>query len=160
MITSINIFKKHWWDLFISTFSITCNSKIILIFNYINKSQLNLINWIYFAWEIYRSSAYGNSNPPECCAVEPAAVRSINISHLQCEGYSSAYNVAPLHPPGPGAWTYGLRLSFSLPENNEGFCGSCRSTGGVCGYDQVTHDDVCICGDYNSTSNCDSLGKY
>ncbi|KAJ4789485.1 Wall-associated receptor kinase 3 [Rhynchospora pubera] len=105
-----------------------------------------------------RSSAYGNSNPPECCAVEPAAVRSINISHLQCEGYSSAYSVAPLRPPGPGAWTYGLRLSFSLPENNDGFCGACRSTGGVCGYDQYTHDDVCICGDWNSTSNCDSLG--
>ncbi|KAJ3692522.1 hypothetical protein LUZ60_012872 [Juncus effusus] len=111
------------------------------------------------AWEEsgIRSSAYGRSNPPECCALEFSAIGVVNMSHLQCEGYSSAYSVAPLRAPGPGAWAYGIRLTYTLPDDNQGFCGSCRATGGVCGHDEATNDDLCICGDSNSTSNCDSL---
>ncbi|EAY98026.1 hypothetical protein OsI_19941 [Oryza sativa Indica Group] len=39
---------------------------------------------------------------------------------------------------------------------NRGFCGACRATGGVCGHDGDSHGDLCLCGDWNSTSNCDS----
>ncbi|XP_072961179.1 uncharacterized protein [Typha angustifolia] len=108
-------------------------------------------------WDRRRSPAYGEkTNPPECCAVEFAAIREINMSHLGCEGYSSAYSLAPVRPPGPGAWAYGIRLAYSLPMDNKGFCGACQATGGVCGHDSSSGADLCLCGDWNSTSNCDS----
>ncbi|WOL12681.1 hypothetical protein Cni_G21448 [Canna indica] len=102
------------------------------------------------------ASAYGAVSPPECCALEFEAIRAINVSHLRCEGYSSAYSLAPLRAAGPGAWAYGIRVAYSLPVDHQGFCGACQATGGVCGYDEGTEADLCLCGQYNSTSNCDS----
>ncbi|URE08860.1 hypothetical protein MUK42_03713 [Musa troglodytarum] len=102
------------------------------------------------------ASAYGVVSPPECCALEFGAIRAINVTHLRCEGYSSAYSLAPLRAAGPGAWAYGIRVAYSLPADHQGFCGACRATGGVCGYDQGTDADICLCHHYNSTSNCDS----
>ncbi|KAJ1691502.1 hypothetical protein LUZ63_015657 [Rhynchospora breviuscula] len=110
-----------------------------------------------------RSSAYGNSNPPECCAVEPAAVRSINISHLQCEGYKCIQcgTAPPSWAWGMDVWSHaGSHFHFLKTMMVSAGHAACRSTGGVCGYDQDTHDHVCICGEWNSTSNCDSVGKY
>ncbi|XP_038976366.1 uncharacterized protein LOC120107240 [Phoenix dactylifera] len=105
------------------------------------------------------SAAYGAASPPECCAVEFGAIRAINLSHLGCEGYSSAYSLAPVRALGPGAWAYGIRATYSLPAEHQGFCGACRATGGVCGYDETTNGNLCLCGDRNSTSNCDSVGS-
>ncbi|KAE8711978.1 Tryptophan biosynthesis 1 [Hibiscus syriacus] len=44
-------------------------------------------------------SGYG-SGPPECCAVAFESIKAINLSRLQCEGYSSAYSLAPLRVDG------------------------------------------------------------
>jgi hypothetical protein len=104
-------------------------------------------------------AAYGAAagQPPECCAVPWAAIRAVNVSRLECEGYSSAYSLAPVRAErGAAGWAYGIRVSWTLPESNRGFCGACRATGGACGHDMESHADLCLCGDWNSTSNCDS----
>ncbi|XP_062181211.1 uncharacterized protein LOC133885505 [Phragmites australis] len=119
------------------------------------------------AWDDYYASggrrpsgaAYGSAvgEPPECCAVPWGAIRAVNVSRLECEGYSSAYSLAPVREVGgAGGWAYGIRVSWALPEANRGFCGACRATGGACGHDMESHGDLCLCGDWNSTSNCDS----
>jgi hypothetical protein len=120
------------------------------------------------AWDDYNSSGrhpsgddvYGTagvSAPPECCAVPWAAIRAVNVSRLECEGYSSAYSLAPVRAAGGAVgWAYGIRAAWSLPEANRGFCGACRATGGACGHHMESHGDQCLCGDWNSTSNCDS----
>ncbi|KAB8099407.1 hypothetical protein EE612_029438 [Oryza sativa] len=113
------------------------------------------------AWDDYggrrpSGAAYGAAAPPECCAVSWDAIRAVNVSRLECEGYSSAYSLAPVRAAGPAGWAYGIRVSWALPEANRGFCGACRATGGVCGHDGDSHGDLCLCGDWNSTSNCDS----
>jgi len=116
------------------------------------------------AWDDYyavgggrRDDAPGAGAPPECCAVPWAAIRAVNVSRLECEGYSSAYSLAPVRAAGGAAgWAYGIRASWTLPESNRGFCGACRATGGACGHDMESHADLCLCGDWNSTSNCDS----
>ncbi|KAK3135588.1 hypothetical protein QOZ80_5BG0420730 [Eleusine coracana subsp. coracana] len=95
--------------------------------------------------------------PPECCAVPWAAIRAVNVSRLECEGYSSAYSLAPVRATGGAAgWAYGIRVGWALPEANRGFCGACRATGGACGHHMESHADLCLCGGWNSTSNCDS----
>lgn len=113
------------------------------------------------AWDDYgqrpSGSAYGLAVPPECCAMPWGAIRAVNVSRLQCEGYSSAYSLAPVRTSeGARGWTYGIRVAWQLPEANRGFCGACLATGGVCGHDRDSHADLCLCGDWNSTSNCDS----
>ncbi|KAJ6791780.1 uncharacterized protein M6B38_241270 [Iris pallida] len=118
------------------------------------------------AWQYSKFSArkgdspYGSVNPPECCSMEFGAIRAINLTHLGCQGYSSAYSLAPLRARGPGAWSYGIRVSYSVPADHDGDCRGCQATGGVCGYDPATEADICICGSgQNSTSNCDTVSS-
>jgi hypothetical protein len=118
------------------------------------------------AWDDYYAGGGGRrgpssgdaaGQPPECCALPWGAIRAVNVSRLECEGYSSAYSLAPVRAEGAAAgWAYGIRVSWTLPESNRGFCGACRATGGACGHDTESHADLCLCGDWNSTSNCDS----
>jgi len=115
----------------------------------------------YLGCAAWGDAAYGTGTaagqPPECCAVPWAAIRAVNVSRLECEGYSSAYSLAPVRAEsGAAGWAYGIRVSWTLPESNRGFCGACRATGGACGHDMESHADLCLCGDWNSTSNCDS----
>ncbi|KAK8987109.1 hypothetical protein V6N11_055422 [Hibiscus sabdariffa] len=100
------------------------------------------------------SSVYG-SGPPECCAVSFEAIKAINLSKLQCEGYSSAYSVAPLRVDGAGGWSYGIRVKYSVQGNDE-FCRACEATGGACGFGTDGVKQLCMCGSFNSTTNCDS----
>ncbi|KAG5056724.1 hypothetical protein AAZX31_05G037300 [Glycine max] len=114
------------------------------------------------AWEMLGhkrlgSASFFGSGPPECCAVPYEAIRGINLTKLECEGYSSAYSVAPLKVDGPGGWSYGIRVRYSVQGNDE-FCGACEATAGTCGYGSDGIRQVCMCGDFNSTSNCDSVG--
>ncbi|XLS78591.1 hypothetical protein HN51_062816 [Arachis hypogaea] len=97
------------------------------------------------------------SGPPECCAVPYETIKGINLTKLECEGYSSAYSVAPLRVDGPSEWSYGIRVRYSLQGNDE-FCGACEATGGTCGYGEDAIRQVCMCGKVNSSSNCDSVG--
>ncbi|OWM90507.1 hypothetical protein CDL15_Pgr014810 [Punica granatum] len=101
-----------------------------------------------------RGRVYG-SGPPECCALPYEAIKAINLSKLECEGYSSAYSLAPLRVAGPTDWSYGIRVKYSVQGNDE-FCRACEATGGTCGYGSDGIRQMCMCGSSNSTSNCDS----
>ncbi|KAL2321810.1 hypothetical protein Fmac_026189 [Flemingia macrophylla] len=49
------------------------------------------------AWQTTaRSPSFFGPGPTECCALPYQAIRGINLTRLQCQGYSSAYSVAPL----------------------------------------------------------------
>lgn len=100
--------------------------------------------------------AYG-TGPPECCAVPFEAIKNINLSRLECEGYSSAYSLAPLRVSGPTEWSYGIRVKYSV-QGSDDFCRGCVATGGTCGYGTDGIRQLCMCGTSNSTSNCDSAG--
>uniref|UniRef100_A0A7N2MNT7 Uncharacterized protein n=1 Tax=Quercus lobata TaxID=97700 RepID=A0A7N2MNT7_QUELO len=78
------------------------------------------------------SGSYG-SGPPECCASAFEAIKSINLTKLECEGYSSAYSLAPLKMDGPNGWSYGVRVKYSVQKNDD-FCHACEATGGTCGH--------------------------
>ncbi|XP_028778274.1 uncharacterized protein LOC114734797 [Neltuma alba] len=101
-------------------------------------------------------STHFGSGPPACCAIPFGAIKAINLTRLQCEGYSSAYNLAPLRLDGPGGWSYGIRVKYSVQGNDDDFCGACEATGGTCGYGSDGIRQACMCGNSNSTSNCDS----
>jgi hypothetical protein len=111
------------------------------------------------AWDDYNNGSdqrlfeHSDGSPLECCAVPWTAIRAVNVTRLECEGYSSAYKLTPVHAAGGAAgWAYGIRAAWSLPEANRGFCGAC-------GHHMENHDDLCLCGDWNSTSNCDSSAE-
>ncbi|XP_047341900.1 uncharacterized protein LOC124945499 [Impatiens glandulifera] len=90
----------------------------------------------------------------ECCAVPYGAIKAVNLTKLDCQGYSSVYNLAPVRVMGPDEWTYGIRVGYSM-QGNEVFCRGCESSGGVCGYEMGTVSEVCICSAANSTVNCE-----
>ncbi|KAJ8771768.1 hypothetical protein K2173_026945 [Erythroxylum novogranatense] len=103
-------------------------------------------------------SSWLRSGPPECCAVSFEAIKSINLTKLECEGYSSAYGLAPLRVDGASGWSYGIRVKYSVQGNDE-FCRACEATGGNCGYGSDGVRQLCMCGDFNSTSNCDKVSS-
>ncbi|WCJ23894.1 hypothetical protein M5689_005894 [Euphorbia peplus] len=98
------------------------------------------------------------SGPPECCAVAFEAIKAINLSKLECEGYSSAYTLAPLRNNGASEWAYGIRVRYSV-QGNEDLCRACEATGGTCGYGSDGVRQLCMCAHFNSTSNCDSVSS-
>ncbi|KAM1147199.1 uncharacterized protein LOC126626171 [Malus sylvestris] len=111
------------------------------------------------AWDMLGHRRVGSmfgSGPPECCAVPFEAIKAVNLTKLQCEGYSSAYNLAPLKLDGAHGWSYGIRVKYSAQENDE-FCRACEATSGTCGYGADGIRQLCMCGSFNSTSNCDSV---
>ncbi|KAL7115303.1 hypothetical protein ACP275_04G176100 [Erythranthe tilingii] len=99
--------------------------------------------------------AYG-SGPPDCCAVSYESVKSVNLSRLDCQGYSSVYSSAPLRVSGPSEWAYGIQVTYS-DGGSGSFCMACEASGGSCGYDVRGNTNLCLCGSWNSTSNCDSV---
>ncbi|KAK4489033.1 hypothetical protein RD792_004826, partial [Penstemon davidsonii] len=112
------------------------------------------------AWDIIDPRRVGpvyGSGPPDCCAMGFESIKSVNLSRLDCQGYSSAYSLAPLRVSGPDEWAYGIQVKYSVSRGNETFCRACEATGGSCGYDVDRNVDICICGSWNSTSNCDSV---
>lgn len=112
------------------------------------------------AWDLLghrRPGRVYGSGPPECCAVPFGSIKAINLTKLQCEGYSSAYNLAPLRINGPDEWAYGIRVKYSVQANQD-FCRACQATGGTCGYGTDSVRQLCMCGTSNSTSTCD-FGK-
>lgn len=116
------------------------------------------------AWDMvgYRQPGLSSgSGPPMCCAIGFESVKAINLSKLECEGYSSAYNLAPLKLRGPSDWAYGIRVKYEL-QGSDAFCRACVATSGTCGYESADGGGlrhVCICDHHNSTTNCDS-GRF
>ncbi|KAF3642257.1 hypothetical protein BC332_08846 [Capsicum chinense] len=110
-------------------------------------------------WNIVGTKKVGlvyGSGPPDCCAVSFEAIKAINLTKLGCQGYSSAYSLAPLRVDGPHGWSYGIRVKYSV-EGGDSFCKACEATRGACGYDINDFSSLCMCGSWNSTSNCDSV---
>lgn len=113
------------------------------------------------AWDLVghkRVGSFFGSGPPECCSVDFESIKSVNLSKLGCEGYSSAYNLAPLKVEGASGWSYGIRVKYSV-EGKDEFCGACEATGGTCGFGDDGVRQLCMCGAVNSTSNCDSVSS-
>nr|GEV80431.1 wall-associated receptor kinase galacturonan-binding domain-containing protein [Tanacetum cinerariifolium] len=102
--------------------------------------------------------AYG-TGPPVCCSLPFDAIKSVNLSKLECQGYSSAYTLAPLRVSGPSEWTYGIRVKYDIETSNDSYCKACEATGGSCGHDVDRFGRLCMCGSWNSTSNCDKIMK-
>ncbi|XP_071703566.1 uncharacterized protein [Rutidosis leptorrhynchoides] len=102
--------------------------------------------------------AYG-TGPPICCALPFVSIKSVNLSKLECQGYSSAYTLAPLRVSGPSEWNYGIRVKYDVEASNYSYCKACEATGGSCGHDMERLSQLCLCGSWNSTSNCDSIIK-
>ncbi|KAK9072395.1 hypothetical protein SSX86_008829 [Deinandra increscens subsp. villosa] len=102
--------------------------------------------------------AYG-TGPPICCAIPFDSIKSVNLSRLECQGYSSAYTLAPLRVSGPSEWSYGIRVKYNVEANNDSFCKACEATGGSCGHDVGRFGQLCMCGTWNSTSDCDTVMK-
>ncbi|XP_068638558.1 uncharacterized protein [Aristolochia californica] len=106
------------------------------------------------AWDAWPTNNHAyRSGPPKCCGVPFEAIRAINLTHLKCRGYSSAYTVAPTKMKGPAQWTYGIRVRYNVAGD---FCLACEAAGGTCGYDGVAFQDLCLCDGWNSTTNCDT----
>ncbi|XP_057516281.1 uncharacterized protein LOC130797629 [Amaranthus tricolor] len=117
------------------------------------------------AWGSIGPTEFGlvyGSGPPECCAVsfdQLGPSQGVNLTKLDCQGYSSAYSLAPLKIDGPHEWLYGIRVKYSV-QGHDAFCNTCEATRGTCGYKGDNDDEItelCFCGNWNSTSNCDSI---
>lgn len=107
------------------------------------------------AWDLLGHRRTGSGpGPPECCSLSFESIKAINLSKLECEGYSSAYSLAPLRLSGPQSWAYGIRVKYSVQGEGE-FCRACEATGGTCGYGTGDIKQLCMCGTSNSTSSCD-----
>ncbi|KAJ0629489.1 hypothetical protein HanHA300_Chr00c0606g0789621 [Helianthus annuus] len=67
----------------------------------------------------------------------------------------------PLHLSRKWAieWTYGIRVKYNVEASNDSFCKACEATGGSCGHDVGRFGQLCMCGSWNSTSNCDTIMK-
>ncbi|GAB2269827.1 hypothetical protein Dimus_004745 [Dionaea muscipula] len=105
----------------------------------------------------YVGSLFG-SGPLACCAVSFEAIKAINLTRLDCQGYSSAYSLAPLKLEARD-WSFGIRVKYS-GKGNDAFCTACEATGGACGFGGDTDgvQQLCLCGSWNSTTTCDSAG--
>lgn len=49
-----------------------------------------------------------------CCVIGFELVKAINLSKLECEGYSSVYNFVFLKFRGFSDWVYGIRVKYEL----------------------------------------------
>lgn len=93
---------------------------------------------------------------PRCCGVSFGAIKAINLSRLECEGYSSVYSLAPLGLAGASEWSYRIRVGYSVLVEEEAFCWGCQAAGGTCGHNRVRYGNLCCCpGGWNSTSKFD-----
>ncbi|GAB2221212.1 hypothetical protein Droror1_Dr00012383 [Drosera rotundifolia] len=115
--------------------------------------------------DYFRCSAWGSigpenvgsvlgSGPMDCCAVSFGAIKAINLTRLECQGYSSAYSLAPLRVEAR-EWSFGIRVKYSV-KGSDAFCEACEATGGTCGYGGDGDRELCLCGSWNSTATCDS----
>ncbi|KAK7348001.1 hypothetical protein VNO80_22549 [Phaseolus coccineus] len=92
-----------------------------------------------------------NSSPP-CCFTTYGTVKFMSMNILDCTHYTSVINTENLNGVGPLDWVYGIKLSFSVPDNG---CESCKKSGGTCGFDTDTEGLLCLCSSFaNATRQC------
>ncbi|KAL8205062.1 hypothetical protein R6Q57_010685 [Mikania cordata] len=96
-----------------------------------------------------------NDTPPACCFTSYSTLKFMSMNILDCTHYTSFYDVDKLKEEDkPLDWSYGIKLSYSLPDIG---CDRCRRSGGTCGFDVETEGMLCICSPtFNSTRQCGS----
>ncbi|KAI3826046.1 hypothetical protein L1987_00088 [Smallanthus sonchifolius] len=98
-------------------------------------------------------SMLSNDTPPACCFTSYSTLKFMSMNILDCSHYTSFYDVDRLkEEEKPLDWSYGIKLSYSLPDTG---CDRCRKSGGTCGFDVETEGMLCICSPtFNSTRQC------
>ncbi|KAI3683933.1 hypothetical protein L1987_84448 [Smallanthus sonchifolius] len=98
-------------------------------------------------------SMLSNDTPPACCFTSYSTIKFMSMNILDCSHYTSFYDVDRLkEEEKPLDWSYGIKLSYSLPDTG---CDRCRKSGGTCGFDVETEGMLCICSPtFNSTRQC------
>ncbi|GKB50693.1 wall-associated receptor kinase, galacturonan-binding domain-containing protein [Tanacetum coccineum] len=92
--------------------------------------------------------------PPPCCFTSYSTLKFMSMNILDCTHYTSFYDVNKIikDDDKPLDWSYGIKLSYSLPDTG---CDRCRRSGGTCGFDVETEGMVCICSPtLNSSREC------
>ncbi|KAK1417285.1 hypothetical protein QVD17_26411 [Tagetes erecta] len=94
-----------------------------------------------------------NDTPPACCFTSYATLKFMSMNILDCTHYTSFYDVDKLkEEEKPLDWSYGIKLSYSLPDTG---CDRCQRSGGTCGFDVETEGTLCICSSaFNSSRQC------
>ncbi|XP_076926713.1 uncharacterized protein LOC143589988 [Bidens hawaiensis] len=97
-----------------------------------------------------------NDTPPACCFTSYSTLKFMSMNMLDCTHYTSFYDVAgKLSEEEPLDWSYGIKLSYGLPDTG---CDRCRRSGGTCGFDVETEGMLCICSStINSTRQCGNI---
>ncbi|KAK9053795.1 hypothetical protein SSX86_024869 [Deinandra increscens subsp. villosa] len=98
-----------------------------------------------------------NDTPPACCFTSYNTLKFMSMNILDCTHYTSFFDVDKLikEDEKPLDWSYGIKLSYTLPDTG---CDRCRKSGGTCGFDVETEGMVCICSPtINSTRQCGNI---
>ncbi|KAG9459910.1 hypothetical protein H6P81_004418 [Aristolochia fimbriata] len=94
----------------------------------------------------------GTGRFPPCCFTDFSTVKFMSMNILDCSHYTTVYGADDLKGIGPMDWSYGIELSYTIP--NAG-CEHCAKTGGTCGYNTETEGMICICSSFvNSSRVC------
>ncbi|KFK39073.1 hypothetical protein AALP_AA3G197200 [Arabis alpina] len=90
---------------------------------------------------------------PYCCFTSYDTVRVMTMNILDCSHYTTVIDGGKMAGVGPLDWSYGIELSYSVPEIG---CDRCRKSGGVCGFDAETDIFLCQCSvpNNNPTREC------
>lgn len=101
----------------------------------------------------------GNSTvrtTPYCCFTSYDTVRVMSMNILDCSHYTTVIDGGKMRDVAPLDWSYGIELSYSVPEIG---CDRCRKSGGICGFDAETEIFLCQCSasNNNPTREC---GNY
>ncbi|KAF8387688.1 hypothetical protein HHK36_026342 [Tetracentron sinense] len=89
---------------------------------------------------------------PPCCFTGYDTVKYMSMNILDCSHYTSLYNADDLSGVGPLDWSYGIKLSYTVPNTG---CDRCAQSGGTCGFDTETEGMLCLCSSsINSTREC------
>ncbi|CAN8259019.1 unnamed protein product [Cochlearia groenlandica] len=90
---------------------------------------------------------------PYCCFTSYDTVRVMSMNILDCSHYTTVIDGGNMRDVAPVDWSYGIELSYSVPEIG---CERCRKSGGACGFDAETEIFLCQCpgSNNNPTREC------
>ncbi|CAA7015569.1 unnamed protein product [Microthlaspi erraticum] len=102
------------------------------------------------------TSPSGNSTvrtTPYCCFTSYDTVKAMSLNILDCSHYTTVIDSGKMRDEGPLDWSYGIELSYSVPEIG---CDRCQKSGGTCGFDADTDIFLCQCptSNNNPTREC------
>lgn len=88
--------------------------------------------------------------PSSCCFTRYDTLKYMSMEMLDCTHYAMVSGAYGLKGVSAADWTYGIKLSYNVPDVG---CDRCRKSGGACGFDTETQGDLCICSaSLNSTT--------